>query len=185
MGRIRVLPVAVVALGAVAAAVVIAANGATVKNAAAEPPFYGVGLSEPATSADYARMAAGGVRTGRFVIDWRQVQLRPGGGYHWRLADRYMRGLAKHGLEPLPLLFGTPGWVAQLHPPTALLAQGAERVARFRPRCRRPLRARRQVLEGEPHDPLRPGPLLADLERAELAGLLGARAVAAVPTRSS
>jgi polysaccharide biosynthesis protein PslG len=112
MRRVRVLPVAVVALGAIAAAVVLAANGATVKKAAAQPPFYGVGLSAPASDSDYARMAAGGARTARFVIDWRQVQPAPGGGFRWGLTDRYMRGIAKQGLEALPLLFATPGWVA-------------------------------------------------------------------------
>jgi hypothetical protein len=142
MKRIRVLPVAAVALGAVVAAVVIAANGATVKSADARPPFYGVGLSEPASSLDYTRMAAGGVRTGRFVIDWRQVQPHSASHYRWRQADRYMRGLAKHGLEPLPLLFATPGWVARsfIDPPiSSAKARNAWRgfvhaaVARFGP----------------------------------------------------
>src|SRR6266516_1786436 len=118
MTRNRVLPVALLALGALAAAVVIAANGATVRSVAQKPPFYGVGLSEPASAGDYARMVSGGVRTVRFVIDWRQVQPR-GAGYRWRLADRYMRGAARHGLEALPLLFATPGWVARnsIRPP--------------------------------------------------------------------
>ena len=109
----RVLPVAVVALGAIAAAIVIAANGATVKSTAAAAPLYGVGLSAPAKAQDYALMAAGGVRTARFVVDWRAVQPEPNGDLQWRQIDRYMRGLAQHSLEPLPLLFATPGWVAR------------------------------------------------------------------------
>jgi polysaccharide biosynthesis protein PslG len=142
MRRVRVLPVAVVALGAIAAAVVIAANGSTIKSAAARPPFYGVGLSRPPSDSDYAKMAAGGVRTGRFVIDWRQVQPGPDGGYRWGHADRYMRGIAKHGLEPLPLLFATPGWLAPsfIKPPlSSARARSAWRgfvhaaVARFGP----------------------------------------------------
>ena len=113
MRRVGLLPVAVVAAGAVAAAVVIAANGASVRSAASKAPFYGVGLSTPASSLDYARMASGGVRTARFVVDWRQIQPHPGSRYDWREPDRYIRGLAKHGIEPVPLLFATPFWVAR------------------------------------------------------------------------
>ena len=119
MRRIGVLPVAAVALGSVAAAVVLAANGASVRSAADRGPFYGVGLASPPTARDSDRMWRSGVRTARFVINWPKVEPTADGGYRWRQADRYMRGVATHSLEPLPLLFATPSWVARsfLRPP--------------------------------------------------------------------
>jgi hypothetical protein len=68
MRRIGVLPVAAVALGSVAAAVVLAANGASVRSAADRTSLYGVGLSTPATALDYERMVRGGVRTARAAL---------------------------------------------------------------------------------------------------------------------
>ena len=142
MRRIGLLPLAVVALGSAVAAVVLAADRSTVRSTADLPPFYGVGLSTPASALDYERMARGGVRMARFVIDWRQVQPDAGSGYRWPQADRYMRGLARHGLEPLPLLFATPGWVARSYIRAPLASPRAKKawrgfvhaaVARFGP----------------------------------------------------
>jgi hypothetical protein len=61
------------------------------------------------SAADAGRMARGGVATGRFGLEWFQVQ-RAQGPYDWSDADETIGNLASHGIEPIPVLFGTPYW---------------------------------------------------------------------------
>src|SRR5258707_875072 len=58
---------------------------------------------------DARRMARGGVATARFGLEWFQVQ-RAQGPYDWSDADETIGNLASHGIEPIPVLFGTPYW---------------------------------------------------------------------------
>lgn len=116
MRRLRVFPVAVVAVGAVAGAVVLASSSATIEPTAAAarpaPGLYGIGLSRLADGRDFQRMANGGGGTVRFVLDWRRAQPHADGPYRWGQTDRYVKRAAKHGLAVLPVLYATPGWLS-------------------------------------------------------------------------
>src|SRR5919204_2845606 len=59
------------------------------------------------------RMAAGGVRSVRFALAWFQVE-RSRGTYDWSTADRTIGDLASQGIDPVPVLFGTPYWASDL-----------------------------------------------------------------------
>jgi hypothetical protein len=116
MGRIRVLPVALLAFAAVGAAVMLASSAAStgrggivIKGGSA---FYGIGLSTPPSGKDYARMAHGGVRTVRFTADWRTVEPTPG-AFNWAEIDASVGGAARHGINAFGTLFATPPWVAK------------------------------------------------------------------------
>src|SRR5690349_9444882 len=118
MARLRVLPVALVAGGAVVAAVVLASSSASVESttrAAARLPhagLYGLGLSRLPSSGDYRQMLRGGVGTVRFVLDWRRAQPTADGDFRWGQSDRYIHRAAESRITVLPVLFGTPGWLA-------------------------------------------------------------------------
>jgi hypothetical protein len=78
----------------------------------------GVVPQDPPTEADLALMEQGGVETVRFQVTWSAIEPARG-RFDWAALDLYMDALARHGLEPLPYVFGTPAWVASQpkHPP--------------------------------------------------------------------
>jgi hypothetical protein len=114
--RIRVLPVALLALVAVGAAVVLASSAASVRRGGVvikhAGSFYGIGLSSAPSDKDYARMARAGVRIVRFTADWRTIQPTPG-SYNWAGIDAEVGGAARHGISAFGTLFATPPWVAK------------------------------------------------------------------------
>ncbi len=101
-------------LVAVLAVLALAAAPATA-SAAVSP---GVVPQDPMTETDLALMRQGGVETVRFQLTWADVQ-PTAGTFNWASIDPIMDGLARHGLEPLPYIFGSPPWVASQpkHPP--------------------------------------------------------------------
>jgi hypothetical protein len=116
MRRVRIAPVALVAIAAIAAALMIATSSASVKQPGRQvvgsPGLYGLGLSRLPVAQDYRRMANGGTGTVRFVLDWRRAQPSPTAAFHWGQSDRYVRRAAEQGITVLPVLFATPGWLA-------------------------------------------------------------------------
>jgi hypothetical protein len=76
--------------------------------------FAGVNFAfYPSVSrADAGEMARGGVGTARFGLEWFRVQHSPG-PYSWAESDATIGNLASHGIEPIPVLFGTPYWAAE------------------------------------------------------------------------
>ena len=103
-----------------------------------------------------------GVQLVRFTLRWNEVATwRPANpssprdpAHHWRLPDRALRGLRRHGLTPVLTLLGTPS--GRTGAPAELRPAAAARLPGLRSRRRHPL-------------PL--GALLAHLERAEQAAL--------------
>jgi hypothetical protein len=67
---------------------------------------------------DFARMQRGGVETLRFLIRWREVEPERGRP-DWSRVDSILAGAARHRIEPLPIVYGSPTWIAEseLHPP--------------------------------------------------------------------
>lgn len=100
---------------AVALCSAAAALGPASAGAAVSP---GVVPQDPWTETDLALMERGGVETVRFQVSWAAVQPAPG-SFDWSALDAIMDGLARHRLEPLPYVYGSPAWVTnqQRHPP--------------------------------------------------------------------
>jgi hypothetical protein len=76
---------------------------------------------------DFARMERAGVETLRFVLRWREVAPERG-RFDWSTIDPILAGAARHRIEPLPIVYGSPGWVAEpeSHPP---IDDAADRAA--------------------------------------------------------
>ena len=110
------LPVAVLALGAVAGAVMLANSAASVQRAPAKrgpgAKFYGIGLSSPPSDQDFARMARGGVRFVRFTMDWRTIQPTASSPYNWAEIDADVGGAARHGITAFGTFFAVPPWIS-------------------------------------------------------------------------
>jgi polysaccharide biosynthesis protein PslG len=79
--------------------------------AALPPGFFGVSAVKP-TEEDFKRMGKEGVGTYRFPLEWAGVQASDGAPYDWTGPDREFAAIASNGMEPLPVLHGTPGFVA-------------------------------------------------------------------------
>ena len=62
---------------------------------------------------DALRMARGGVGSVRFGLEWYSVEAREG-TYDWRNPDTTIGNLAATGIDPVPVLFGTPFWASNL-----------------------------------------------------------------------
>jgi hypothetical protein len=81
--------------------------------AAAGPPreFFGIVQGPPLDAQDLRTMARSGAKTVRFGLNWGTVQPRPG-PLSWNSTDALVGGFAAHGIRPIPVLAGTPSWVA-------------------------------------------------------------------------
>jgi hypothetical protein len=79
---------------------------------------HGVVSQAPLAPKDFARMDRGGVETLRFLVRWRLVE-PSAGGYDWSRVDPVVEGAARHGVELLPFVYGSPQWVDAIesHPP--------------------------------------------------------------------
>lgn len=75
--------------------------------------FFGIVPQTPLSEADTNRMRHGGVDVVRFPITWPSVQPSPSGGYNWAAIDQAVALLSRARLEVLPVLYGTPRWLAR------------------------------------------------------------------------
>jgi hypothetical protein len=73
--------------------------------------FFGVSAVDP-TDEDYARMGNAGVGTYRLPLSWPHVQASEGAPFDWTVPDREIAGAASNGMQPLPVLHGSPGFAA-------------------------------------------------------------------------
>jgi polysaccharide biosynthesis protein PslG len=74
---------------------------------------YGVVIQTPTTDPEFVAMRDGGVGTYRWSITWPAVQPEPGADPDWSGTDRVVADLAENGIEPLPVLYGTPCYVVE------------------------------------------------------------------------
>jgi Beta-galactosidase len=123
------------ALGACAA---IALALAPPPTEAVASPFWGVSSQTPLGAADLARMGQAEVGTLRTLFSWSAIEPAPG-ARDWSAIDRVVAAAAANGIEVLPVLYGTPDWVAQrldrrrcadacaVYPPRSAAALGAWR----------------------------------------------------------
>ena len=95
-------------VGLALAAVALAAPAA----GARVQPRPGVVNQGDLTERDFARMERGGVRTVRVLVRWRVVESEAG-TFDWSRLDRLAIEAGVHGVELLPFVYGSPGWVAE------------------------------------------------------------------------
>jgi hypothetical protein len=95
--------------------------------AAAKVPsdFFGVFAENPSKK-DFRGMGDAGFQVNRVPVNWAAVQAKRGGGYNWGQPDRGVYYSAKHGMRPVLVVFGTPGFV---HKSTAKGLHGPESKA--------------------------------------------------------
>lgn len=83
--------------------------------------FFGISATLPSED-DYAGMGNAGFGAFRFDINWAAVQQTRNGGFDWSGTDATVRLAAGNGMQPTPLLLGTPRFVKAnaegLYPPT-------------------------------------------------------------------
>jgi Beta-galactosidase len=81
-------------------------------------PTPGVVSQGPLGERDFARMDRGGVQRLRFLVRWSQVEPQRG-AFDWSETDAIVAGAAGHRIELLPIVYGSPPWVAEPepHPP--------------------------------------------------------------------
>jgi hypothetical protein len=92
--------------------------------AIAREPVPGVVTQTTLDESDFARMERGGVETLRFLIR-RQLVEPARGDYDWSTVDPVLTTAAAHGIEVLPMIYGSPAWVSESeeHPPLASRAE--------------------------------------------------------------
>src|ERR1041384_2940129 len=100
------------ALAALALAAMLAAGAATAQ-ARLPRDFFGVVPQTALSSADTDRMRGGGLDVVRVPVIWRSVQPSPRSGHDWSGVDQVVATTARSGLDLLPFLYGTPGWLAR------------------------------------------------------------------------
>ena len=169
---------------ALAALVAIAAFGASPAQAAKAPKdFFGVVPQTTPTTSDFQRLGQGKIGAMRIGIFWSAVDpAAPAGGYDFSSIDPLVASAATNGVEILPYLYGTPGWVA-----TSLDGYNCgNECGTFAPKSDAALNAwaafvgavadrygaERHVLDPVPEHPEGADRVVPDLERAELVGLL-------------
>jgi hypothetical protein len=81
--------------------------------------FYGVMAADDPTSAEVARMEAGGVGTLRINLVWAWVQPDSSTEFDWDHYDQVIGDAARSGIRVLPTIYGSPSWAAieQNYPP--------------------------------------------------------------------
>lgn len=111
-------------LTALAALALLAAPAASAK---VPDSFFGINATLP-TDEDYSRMGKAGFGAYRFDVNWAGVQRTRKGAFDWNGPDAAVRQAAINGMQPTPLLIGTPRFVKRdadgLYPPTESRANG-------------------------------------------------------------
>ena len=116
---------------AIVAALAATAISTTASSGASGPAgkhlrsFFGVNFNfYPSAGPRIAkRMASGGVGSVLFGMDWSSIEVDKG-TYDWAPTDRTVKNLARHGVQPIPVLYGSPTWaVDSSAPPTEVNRQ--------------------------------------------------------------
>jgi hypothetical protein len=110
------LPVALVLLAALAAALLVAGRDSSDASAAISrvpAGFFGVAPQTPLEQKDVEYMKAGGIESVRVAFPWSGIQPTRKGGYDWGVVDSTIEVAARGGLQVLPFLAGTPKWLGK------------------------------------------------------------------------
>lgn len=104
------------ARGVIAATAILATLGLAAGASAAKAPadFYGVVPQSNLGTADFERMGTGKVGTVRLLLLWSAIDASAApGDNNWAVFDPLVLDAARNGIEVLPFVFGTPGWVVR------------------------------------------------------------------------
>ena len=108
----RRLPVLLL-LAAIAVALFAGAQPGSAKPPLSAPKgFFGIGPQTVLTNEDAAYMKAGGIESIRWPLPWSGIQPTKKGGYNWAGFDEVVEIATRHGLQVLPFIYSTPGWIA-------------------------------------------------------------------------
>jgi hypothetical protein len=101
-----------IALAAVCAAMIGAPAAAEAPERADSSFVVGVVPQQPVEERDLSLMGAGGIDSFRVWLGWSAVEEQPG-QFGWGAYDSLFAAAARHGVTPLPYLYGTPEWAAR------------------------------------------------------------------------
>lgn len=80
------------------------------RSLAEKPGFYGVVPQAPLTEADVPALRGAGVGAVRLLFNWSAIE-RAEGEFDFSSIDPQMKVLADAGIEAMPFVYGTPGWL--------------------------------------------------------------------------
>ena len=90
----------------------VGSSSSRTTGAVTQQQFFGIAQGITRLDAqDLETMAATGVGTDRFLLDWGAVQPSADGPYVW--PDEAVGRVASHGIRLFPYLWGSPPWVAE------------------------------------------------------------------------
>ncbi len=105
----------VAAIGLVAAAAAVTAilliSGSLGESSASEGNLYGIAKGAPLTETDLQRMSDTRVGAVRFLLSWPAIEAHRG-AFSWTAPDQLIGGLASHGIQPIPFVYGSPRWLS-------------------------------------------------------------------------
>src|SRR6476660_9308456 len=101
--------VALAATAAVAAILIVPSAGA---RAATPAGFFGLNYAfKDITNGDILMLKKSGATTVRWTMNWSNIE-PSSGSWKWSAADKVVGGLAAQGIRVLPVMWGSPSWVA-------------------------------------------------------------------------
>jgi Beta-galactosidase len=104
------LAAAILVLALLAAPASLSAPGGLPR---APATFFGVAPQTPLSEADAEYMRAGGIGSLRWPFPWEAAQPTATGGFVWTAFDEVVETAARQGMRVLPVLGGTPRWLAR------------------------------------------------------------------------
>jgi len=126
-----------------ALACMAASEAGLAADASAHRPEFAINAVPAPKHNDPPLMRRAGIGHARFDLNWSLIQGARNGPYDWSSPDREIARLARSKIRALPILLGTPSWIAHqpLVPPTSSRAGRREwrafakaAVARYGPR---------------------------------------------------
>lgn len=128
MSRRLLLPAALLLAAFAVLGALVLAPARTSAAPRTPPGFFGIGPQSSLSAEDVAYMKAGGIESIRWPLLWSSVQPTENGGYQWGGFDETMEIAARGGLQVLPVIAGTPSWLARKEQ-TMPIDTGAQRAA--------------------------------------------------------
>jgi polysaccharide biosynthesis protein PslG len=109
-GRVALL-LGGLALVIAAAVAVWLITSSSSESSASDDDLFGIASSPALSGADLNKMGAASVRSVRFLLGWPEVEPHRG-SFDWAGPDQVIGGLASHGIQSVPFVFGSPPWVS-------------------------------------------------------------------------
>jgi polysaccharide biosynthesis protein PslG len=101
-----------VTLAAAAAVVAVLVVPSAEARAATPAGFFGLNFSFPdITNKDVLYLKASGAKTVRWTMNWSHIE-PSSGSWHWSATNKLVGDLAAQGIRVLPVMWGSPRWVA-------------------------------------------------------------------------